>query len=224
MLRFLEANGYDLSYTTDVDTARRGNLIKNHKVFMAVGHDEYWSNEQRSNVEAARDAGVNLAFLTGNEVFWKTRWEPAPTASATDWRTLVCYKETKGAVDPNATVWTGTWRDPRKSPPKDGGKPENSLLGNIFTVNGRRDDSHAGPGRVREDAALAQHTAGHDGRRAAPTPSSRARSGYEWNSVEDNGAQPAGVAQLSRTTVNIDGPYVLQNYGDLYGPARRPTR
>ena len=38
--------------------------------------------------------------------------------------------------------------------------------------------------------------------------------------VELGGGQrfpAAGVAQLSRTTVDIEGPYVLQNYGDLYG-------
>lgn len=217
MLRFLEANGYDLSYTTDTDTARRGNLLTNHKVFMAVGHDEYWSKEQRNNVEAARNAGVNLAFLTGNEVFWKTRWENSTDASATPLRTLVCYKETKGAVDPSATEWTGTWRDPRNSPPKDGGKPENSLLGNIFMVNGRRDDSMQVPatyGKMRlwRNTSLASMAAG-------TTYTFRPGTlGYEWNSVEDNGAQPAGVAQMSRTTVNItDGPYVLQNYGDVYG-------
>ena len=44
---------------------------------MSSGHDEYWSGAQRANVEAARDAGVNLAFFSGNEVFWKTRWEPS---------------------------------------------------------------------------------------------------------------------------------------------------
>ena len=220
MLRFLEANGYDLSYTTNVDTARRGNLIKNHKVFMAVGHDEYWSKEQRNNVEAARDFGVNLAFLTGNEVFWKTRWEPSIDSSATDMRTLVCYKETKGAVDPSPTEWTGTWRDPRKSPPKDGGKAENSLLGNLFTVNGRRDDSMQVPaayGKMRlwRNTPLATMT--------APSYTFRPGTlGYEWNSVEDNGAQPAGVAQMSRTTVNItEGQYVLQNYGDLYAPGTK---
>ena len=75
MVRFLEANGYDVSYTTGVDTERRGNLITNHKTFLSVGHDEYWSGGQRANVEAARAAGVNLAFFSGNEVFWKTRWE-----------------------------------------------------------------------------------------------------------------------------------------------------
>src|SRR5262249_2575786 len=32
MIRWLESNGYDVSYTTDVDTDRRGNLITQHAV------------------------------------------------------------------------------------------------------------------------------------------------------------------------------------------------
>ena len=81
MVRFLEANGYDVSYISGVDTDRRGGLLLNHKTFLSVGHDEYWSGQQRTNVEAARDAGVNLAFFSGNEVFWKTRWENSIDAS-----------------------------------------------------------------------------------------------------------------------------------------------
>src|SRR5947199_15409 len=73
MVLWLEANGYDVSYSTGVDTDRRGALITQHRVFMSIGHDEYWSGGQRSNVEAARAAGVNLAFFSGNEVVWKTR-------------------------------------------------------------------------------------------------------------------------------------------------------
>jgi hypothetical protein len=76
MVRWLERNGYSVSYFTDVDAERNGALIKNHKTFVSVGHDEYWSATERANVEAARDAGVNLAFFSGNEVYWKTRWEP----------------------------------------------------------------------------------------------------------------------------------------------------
>ncbi len=114
------------------------NLIKNHKTFLSVGHDEYWSGGQRANVEAARDAGVNLAFFSGNEVFWKTRWENnlANAGTSTPYRTLVTYKEThaNAIIDPT-TAWTGTWRDPRFSPPTDGGRPENALTGTIFTVN-----------------------------------------------------------------------------------------
>jgi hypothetical protein len=87
MLRWLERNGYDVTYFTDVDADRYGSLILNHQVFMSVGHDEYWSAAERSNVEAARDAGKHLAFFSGNEIYWKTRWE------STEYRTLVCYKE-----------------------------------------------------------------------------------------------------------------------------------
>ena len=43
MVRFLEANGFDVSYTTGVDSDRNGALIQDHKVFLSVGHDEYWS-------------------------------------------------------------------------------------------------------------------------------------------------------------------------------------
>ena len=64
MIRFLEANGYDVSYQAEADTDRHGSELLNHKVFMSAGHDEYWSGPQRANVEAARDAGVNLAFFS----------------------------------------------------------------------------------------------------------------------------------------------------------------
>src|SRR5882762_10500516 len=67
MIRWLEANAYDVSYFAGVDTDRNGALIKQHRIFMSVGHDEYWSGGQRANVEAARAAGVNLAFFSGNE-------------------------------------------------------------------------------------------------------------------------------------------------------------
>src|SRR5215469_4169505 len=77
MIYFLEENGYDVSYTSGVDVSQPGyaSTIEQHKIFLTAGHDEYWSGQQRANVTAARDAGVNLAFFSGNEVFWKTRFE-----------------------------------------------------------------------------------------------------------------------------------------------------
>src|SRR5262249_8078393 len=127
-------------YFTDVDSDRYGSLLLNHKVFMSVGHDEYWSGQQRANVEAARDAGINLAFFSGNEVFWKTRWENSIDASVTPYRTLVTYKESKvnarpDPLDLSQGVWTGTWRDARFSPPADGGRPENALTGTMYMAD-----------------------------------------------------------------------------------------
>ena len=57
--------------------------------------------------------GVNLAFFSGNQVFWKTRWEPSIDGTSTAGRTLVSYKETHAGakIDPDP-AWTGTWRDP----------------------------------------------------------------------------------------------------------------
>src|SRR6185503_7407544 len=137
MIRFLERNGYNVTYTTDVDIARAGSLILNHKAFLSVGHDEYWSAEQRTHVEAARNAGVHLAFFSGNEVYWKTRWEVSADATESPYRTLVCYKEGTmgeavcgGKCDP-ATEWTGLWRDGCNYPSANGCRPENALTGQI---------------------------------------------------------------------------------------------
>ena len=112
-------------------------LLLNHKVFISIGHDEYWSKEQRDNVEAARNAGVHLAFFSGNEVYWKTRWE---NNDGTEDRTLVCYKEGlmgDGSLgeracgfkcDVSTSEWTGLWRTGGNY---DAGKPENALTGQI---------------------------------------------------------------------------------------------
>ncbi len=103
MVRWLERNGYDVSYFTGVDDRPpRRRDPRSTKLFLSVGHDEYWSAEQRENVEAAREAGVNLAFFSGNEIFWKTRWENSIDGSSTGYRTIVCYKETHAGakIDP----------------------------------------------------------------------------------------------------------------------------
>src|SRR4051794_33204337 len=112
-----------------VDVDRFGSLLLNHKMYLDVGHDEYYSGQQRTNVEAARDAGVNLAFWSGNEVYWKTRLQPSISAGAQTNRTLVTYKETRaGPIDPN-NEWTGTYRNPRFVGPNSlgAGRPENAL-------------------------------------------------------------------------------------------------
>ena len=95
MIRFLEKNGYDVSYVSQADVAASNGatMLEKHKVFLAAGHSEYWDAGDRANVTAARDAGVNLAFFTGNTMIWKTRWAASQYGNEAD-RTLVDYKET----------------------------------------------------------------------------------------------------------------------------------
>lgn len=215
MVRWLESNGYDVTYSTGVDSDRRGALIKNHQVFLSVGHDEYWSANQRTNVEQARDSGVSLAFFTGNEVFWKTRWENSIDSSQAAYRTLVSYKETKSGakIDPNP-AWTGTWRDPSLSPPADGGRPENGLTGTIFTVNRGTAEIEVpyeySRLRLWRNTSIASLTSGQTATLANQT------LGYEWDEDLDNGARPPGLIRLSSTTVDVSEHLV--DYGNTYVP------
>lgn len=215
LVRFLERNGYDVSYFSGVDTDRHGELLKNHKVFVSVGHDEYWSGEQRKNVEDARDAGVNLQFLTGNEVYWRTRYEKSPTDQK-DYRTLVSYKETWGnnKIDP-ATEWTGTWRDPRYASTANGaGLPENELTGTAYVVNHGdlpvQVSSAEGQLRMWRDTTLDDMASGTVTDLAPHTV------GYESNEVLDNGYTPPGLIYLSTTTGSV--PEYLQDFGNQVAP------
>ncbi|SIO61560.1 Mo-co oxidoreductase dimerisation domain-containing protein [Singulisphaera sp. GP187] len=222
MVRWLEANGYDVSYFTGVDSDRYGSEILQHHGFLSVGHDEYWSGQQRANVETARDAGVNLAFFSANEIYWKTRWDTSIDSSHTPYRTLVCYKETIAAnkIDPMAGVWTGTWRDPRFRTPGDGGLSENALSGQIFVVN-------RGPGgetgtsmnvpqadgllRLWRNTAVAGLAPGQTATLGDQV------LGYEWDEDRDNAFRPAGLIRMSSTTQNIpqliDDSYVNCPFG-----------
>ena len=222
MVRWLEANGYNVSYASGVDTDRRGaTALQTHKIYMSVGHDEYWSAGQRSNVEAARAAGVNLAFFSANQTFWKTRYENSIDGSNTAYRTLVSYKEThaNAVIDPaDPPTWTGTWRDPRFSPPADGGKPENALAGSIFMVNGSDYRALQVPyaySRLRfwRNTSIANLTSGQTATIGAGC---TCLIGYEWNEDLDNGFRPGGMFDLSSSTYLINNSLLL-DYGNNYG-------
>ena len=110
MVEWLEENGYDVSYMTDVNADSSSSLIENHQIWMDAGHDEYWSGNEFDNLLAARNAGVDLAFFSGNTAFWKTYYTNSIDGSNTPERTLVTYKEThaNALIDPNnPDIWTG---------------------------------------------------------------------------------------------------------------------
>ncbi|PDT17902.1 adhesin, partial [Rhizobium sp. J15] len=218
---WLEQNGYDVSYLSGVDVDRYGSLLLNHKTYIDAGHDEYWSGQQRTNVEAARDAGVNLMFWSGNEVYWRTRWGNAYSADGTPYRTLISYKETwspTASIDPS-NEWTGTFRDPRLSPPAiGGGNPENSLTGQLFKVDdvGNNLQSITIP---YDDANLRfwRNTSVANLQPGQTATLTKNYLGYEWDEAPDNGFDPAGLVKLSSTTLPVS-TYLL-DYGNTTGNA-----
>jgi len=226
MVRWLEANGYNVSYFTSVDADRSGSKILGHKTLLSVGHDEYWSGQERTNVEAARTAGVNLAFFSGNEIYRKIRWENSIDGSGTPYRTMVCYNESNAPVptDPaDPPIWTGTWRNPTFSPPADGGRPENALSGTLFTVSdgpntlGISLNVPQADGKLRfwRNTAVALLATGQ-----TATLGDRVV-GYEFDEDIDNGFRPAGLIRLSSTTTTAKGMLLGDNVNigaDVYLP------
>ena len=135
MIRWLEANGYNVSYATDLDTDRRGvAALTSHKIFLSNGHDEYWSKQQRSMSKPRAALGSISHFSAAMRCFGKRRWENSIAGPSTPYRTFVCYKETwnNQKLDPSGE-WTGTWRDPRFSPPYDGIIRKTPSLGQYIT-------------------------------------------------------------------------------------------
>jgi hypothetical protein len=134
MMRFLEREGYDVKYCSNVDTHANSSLLQACKGFLSVGHDEYWTFAMRQNVEAARDRGTHLGFFSANSCYWQIRLDPSPLTGALN-RTVVCYK-LDYPLDPffgvDNRLVTTRWRDIPVN------RPEATLLGvqsDFFDVN-----------------------------------------------------------------------------------------
>ncbi len=190
MLRWLEKNGYDTSYITDVDLDRNAAPLTNHKAVLSVGHDEYWSAGERTNLSNAISGGVNVGIFSGNTMYWQVRYE-------SNSRVMVGYKDyaycpgfaCPPGPDPmvavNNSLVTTTWR----SAPVN--SPENAVIGEMFggEVNNAdyvvQNQSHwiyAGTGFTN-----GQHVPGIIG--------------YEYDHVVNNGLTPAGYTVLATENV-----------------------
>ena len=197
---WLEAMGYDVSYQTNIDTHHAGlpgaiNLLLGRKAFLSVGHDEYWSQEMRNAVMAARDVGVNLGFFSSNVSYWRIRLEPDPWSVAAD-RVVVTYKTTEsGPSDPSGEPTT-TWRDPLGAD-----DPENSLVGIQYIGD---NDIHYFPLRVSAEQAkdrIYRYTRLADLPAGSYADIGKHLIGWEWDARADNGKEPAGLVTLAGTPV-----------------------
>jgi hypothetical protein len=126
LVNLAERLGLPLAYMTAMDIASDPHSLDGASALVSPGHDEYWSPPERAIVTAARDRGMNIAFLGANAMFRRTRLQDSPLGPK---REVVCYK-TSYEQDPeygkdNALV-TSDWREP---PDPD---PESSLIGTLY--------------------------------------------------------------------------------------------
>ncbi len=127
-VRWAEGEGYRFDYITSEDLVLRPELLDNYKLLLSVGHDEYWSWEMRDAVESRIEKGLNLAWFSGNSVYWQVRYED-------DYNTMVCYKtpyhEDPILNDPTKKhLLTTIWSAPNL------GRPENTMIGLSFNHGG----------------------------------------------------------------------------------------
>jgi len=124
-IRWMERNGRDVEYIADLDLERHPDLVDGRRMVVMAGHPEYWSRPMRARLEAAVATGINVAFLTANEVYWQTRIEAGPAGPATR---ITCYKSR--TQDPlmstNPMLTTCRWRE------KPVNEPEAPLVGEMY--------------------------------------------------------------------------------------------
>ena len=237
MIYFLEQNGYDMTYISERDTDSDPSALLGHQIFISSGHDEYWSGNMRNNVQTAVNDGVNLAFFSGNEMFWKVQFEQDPIDGTSE-RTIVTYKETHNEppygtsanqYDPDdPPTWTGSWRDPQGGAPDDAGTPENVLTGQLTMVDASaNNDDIEVPYQyanlpVWANTAVAHLTSSSSpvvlGTNLGSLSSLQSKQngfgtlGYEWDVDADNGFRPAGEIDMSSTT-DPDTSAFVEDYG-----------
>ena len=117
-VRFLEREGYDISYQTDLDTDRDPASLLRHRLVLVLGHDEYWTRAMRDAFDGALAQGTNLAFLGANEGYWHSEYQD-------NGQTIFGYKS---LYDPNPVVEekTALWRQI--------GRPDCNLTG-VSTIS-----------------------------------------------------------------------------------------
>jgi hypothetical protein len=177
LIQWLEKNGYDVVYSSDLDTHTNGARLLNFKGFLSSGHNEYWSKPMYDNVEAARDNGVNLAFFGANALYWQVRYEPS--AAGVPNRILVCYKDP--GIDPvQGSTTTVQWRDPLLN------RPEQALMGVQFSdENGSQNFPYV---VTNSSSWVYGNTGFTDGS------SVQGIVGYEWDRFDSNYPPPPAVA------------------------------
>ncbi|MGA8679669.1 MAG: N,N-dimethylformamidase beta subunit family domain-containing protein [Acidimicrobiales bacterium] len=126
-VRWAEESGYEIDYAVNADLEMVPGLLEGRRLYLSVGHDEYWSWAMRDAVESFVRAGGNAVFLSGNTSFWQVRLED-------EGATMIGYKD-QFKKDPvygtdQQHLLTSMWSDHLIE------RPENHMTGVSFSRGG----------------------------------------------------------------------------------------
>ncbi len=122
-LQWAESNGISFDVCSSLDLHFDPRLLEPYRLFVSLGHDEYWSLEMRDQVEAFIASGGNACFFSANTCYWQIRVD-----FASGGRRIVCYKEGDAGRSPDPQRddperITCAWYDSPVS------RPENGMTG-----------------------------------------------------------------------------------------------
>lgn len=180
MVRWMERNGYDVKYVTNMDLHQNPNILSGARAFISTGHDEYYSRPMWNKLVQSRDTGINLGFFSSNEIYWQVRFANGSYGSTKTDRIMICYRNGGDPVtDP--TLRTARFRDL--------GIPEASLVGAQYVA-----DPIMGDVSITNAAHWLFTGSGATNSTVLP-----GLLGYEINAIAP-GISPANVVSLANTS------------------------
>ena len=127
-IEWAEHEGFEIGVCTNADLEEHPEVLDGARLYLSVGHDEYWTRWMRDTVEGFIARGGNAAFFSGNTSLWQVRIE------GDDHDVMVGYK---GTFRQDPVMGTGReaeattfWSDIVV------GRPENAMTGVTFTRGG----------------------------------------------------------------------------------------
>ncbi len=136
---WLEKEGYDVTYCSNVDNLELNNLTR-CKAMISIGHDEYWDVRQYHHVKQAIAEGLNVLWLSANDVYMVTPFTANAQGAANRRLTReTCYGEFREEEKSAYATVLGPFENP--------GPDERDIIGarTIVPFNGGGDWTCAKP-------------------------------------------------------------------------------
>jgi hypothetical protein len=204
LVHFMEQNGLDVSYVTDVTVQEHPDILANHRALLSLGHDECWSLAERQAAVAAYGKGLNLAFFGASAVLRHVRSQPS--ALGPD-RELVDYRDSasdplNGKGDPKQ-VTGNTWAAPPAS------WPETDFVGEAY--NGFLEPGVIAPLTVTDaDAWIFAGTGMRNGQSLPGV------IGSDVDSLEPPASHPPNVQVLAHSALPADKAQTHTRVGPVF--------
>jgi hypothetical protein len=100
LVQFLESKNIQVDQIADTDLDRNPSILSHYSGIILSGHAEYMTHRIFTSLIAARNSGINLAFLGSNTAYWQVRLDSSP--SGID-RRIAIYRDpqTDPVTDPS---------------------------------------------------------------------------------------------------------------------------